>query len=185
MKAIHELNKYEIPLCLLFNRANHFRLVSLFFSAISRLANGVFWYVLILMLPIIHGLEAVTASLHMVISGLLGLAVYKWLKVTTRRVRPYNFHNNIFQSAPALDKFSFPSGHIQHAVSFTLVLLYYYPEWALLVVPFTMLVALSRIVLGLHYPSDVAIGAIIGFVISQGSIIVLQLINASPSDTVL
>ena len=126
------------------------------------------------MLPIIHGSEAINAIVHMVISGLIGLAVYKWLKLSIRRVRPYNFHANIFQSAPALDKFSFPSGHVQHAVSFTFVLLHYYPEWALLVIPFTMLIALSRVVLGLHYPSDVAIGAIIGFVISQGSILLLN-----------
>ena len=174
MKVIDELNKYEIPLCLLFNRANHFRQISVFFAAISRLGNGVFWYVLILMLPIVYGMEAMHVMLHMVVSGLLGLAIYKWLKTNVRRVRPYNYHDNILQSTPALDKFSFPSGHSQHAISFTLVLVYYYPEWALLVVPFTLLVALSRVVLGLHYPSDVVIGTVIGVVISQGSILFLQ-----------
>ena len=174
MKVLHDLNKHEIPLCLLFNRANQCRPVSLLLSAVSRLGNGVFWYVLIVMLPVIHGVEVMSAVVHMVAAGLLGLVVYKWLKVTTRRVRPYNYHDNIFRNVPALDQFSFPSGHIQHAISFSLILIYYYPEWALLVLPFTALVALSRLVLGLHYPSDVVIGATIGLVISQGSISLLQ-----------
>lgn len=175
MKTIHRLNEQEIPLCLLFNRVNHLKPVSLFFAMISRLGNGVFWYVLILMLPLIHGATAINASLHMALSGVVCLLVYKWLKSSTERVRPYSYHNAIFQNVAALDQFSFPSGHTLHAVSFTLVLLHYYPEWAALVMPFTVLVALSRVVLGLHYPSDVLIGAALGAGIAQGSIYLLYL----------
>ena len=40
----------------------------------------------------------------------------------------------------------------------------------MLVVPFTSLVALSQVVLGLHYPSDVTIGALLGFALASGSI---------------
>ena len=61
-----------------------------------------------------------------------------------------------------LDEFSFPSGHTLHAVSFTLIALAYVPMLAPLLVPFTLLVALSRIVLGLHYPSDVLAATVIG-----------------------
>jgi undecaprenyl-diphosphatase len=35
-------------------------------------------------------------------------------------------------------------------------------------VPFTLLVALSRVVLGLHYPSDVLAGAAVGALVAQG-----------------
>jgi undecaprenyl-diphosphatase len=61
-----------------------------------------------------------------------------------------------------LDEFSFPSGHTLHAVSFTLVALAYFPVLAPVLVPFTVLVALSRVVLGLHYPSDVLAATVIG-----------------------
>jgi len=67
---------------------------------------------------------------------------------------------------PPLDEFSFPSGHTLHAVSFTIVALTWFPALAPLLVPFTVLVAASRVVLGLHYPSDVlaatAIGGVLG-----------------------
>ncbi|MFC6685825.1 phosphatase PAP2 family protein [Marinobacter koreensis] len=36
------------------------------------------------------------------------------------------------------------------------------PDLALAVLPFTISVALSRVVLGLHYPSDVLAGAVLG-----------------------
>lgn len=176
MKRLHQLNAHEIPLCLLFNRINHLRPVSLFFALISRLGDGVFWYVLMLLLPVFYGLEAIQVSLHMAIVSMVGLGLYKWLKLSTVRVRPYRFNENILQNVAALDQFSFPSGHTLHAVSFSAVLLNYYPEWAILVVPFAALVALSRVILGLHYPSDVLIGALLGLGLAQGSIALVSVI---------
>jgi undecaprenyl-diphosphatase len=174
MKLLHQLNDREIPLCLIFNRANHLKPISLLFAAISRLGNGVFWYVLILMLPALYGRAALPVSLHMALVGLAGVLVYKWLKTSTERVRPYSHNGDIFQNVAALDQFSFPSGHTLHAVSFSWVLLHYYPEWAVLVVPFAALVALSRVVLGLHYPSDVLMGALLGAGLAQGSFCLLS-----------
>lgn len=174
MKLLHQLNDREIPLCLIFNRANHLKPISLLFAAISRLGNGVFWYVLILMLPALYGRAALPVSLHMALVGLAGVLVYKWLKTSTGRVRPYSHNVDIFQNVAALDQFSFPSGHTLHAVSFSWVLLHYYPEWAVLVIPFAALVALSRVVLGLHYPSDVLIGALLGAGLARGSFCLLS-----------
>lgn len=169
MKMLHRLNAQEIPVCLIFNRINHLKPVSLFFAAISRLGNGVFWYVLILMLPLIHGTAALAVSAHMALTGMVCLLIYKLLKTSTERQRPYSFDDSVYQNVAALDQFSFPSGHTLHAVNFTLVLLAYYPQWMMLVVPFTILVALSRVVLGLHYPSDVLAGALLGLLVSQAS----------------
>lgn len=153
---------------------NHLKPVSLFFAVISRLGNGVFWYVLMLMLPLIYGTAAMPAVMHMLFAAWVCLLIYRKLKNTTARVRPYHFNHNILQNVAALDQFSFPSGHTLHAVSFSIILLNYYPEWALLVVPFSTLVALSRVILGLHYPSDVLMGAGLGVAVGLGSIALLQ-----------
>jgi undecaprenyl-diphosphatase len=78
-------------------------------------------------------------------------------------------HQHIAAGTQPLDQFSFPSGHTLHAVAFTLVACSYYPTLAVLLVPFTLLVAASRLVLGLHYPSDVLAGAVLGALIVLAS----------------
>ncbi|MEE4659704.1 MAG: phosphatase PAP2 family protein [Halieaceae bacterium] len=170
MGLLQRIGEAEMNLCLAFNRASLRPVPGRVFAVVSRLGDGVFWYVLMIALPVIHGWEAIWASLHMAVVGVVALPIYKWLKHTTVRSRPCDREVLIHRSVPALDQFSFPSGHTMHAVGFTIVLLAYYPEWALLVVPFTALVALSRLVLGLHYPSDVLAGAGIGATVAMVSL---------------
>jgi undecaprenyl-diphosphatase len=109
----------------------------------------------------------------MLACGAVGLAVYKVLKRRLVRERPYVWHPEIGCGAPPLDRFSFPSGHTLHAVCFSTVALASLPELAWLLLPFTALVAASRVVLGLHYPTDVLAGAVIGFVIARSGLTLL------------
>ena len=112
---------------------------------------------------------AVVPVLHMAAAGLACTLLYKWLKAKTLRPRPFEFYREIILSVPPLDRYSFPSGHTLHAVAFSLVALAYYPALALVLLPFTLLVAASRLVLGLHYPSDVLAGAAIGAAVAGAS----------------
>ena len=106
----------------------------------------------------------------MLAAGLTGTLIYKWLKQKTLRPRPYQVRQDVFMSGKPLDHFSFPSGHTLHAVAFGLVALFYYPLLAMVLIPFIAMVGISRVVLGLHYPSDVLAGAAIGYVIAFASI---------------
>ncbi len=160
--ALSRLGEYELPFCLLFNRANHRRSTRTLFGFVSRLGDGVLWYGLILLLPLLYGGDALAPVTHMMLVGLISLLVYKAIKLATLRDRPCTASPSIVRTVSPLDQYSFPSGHTLHAVAFTLVLVSYYPEFAWLTVPFTALVALSRLVLGLHYPSDVVAGGLIG-----------------------
>jgi undecaprenyl-diphosphatase len=114
---------------------------------------------------VFKGTEGLTSVIHMAAAGLVGTLLYKWLKGKTLRPRPYQVRQDIYLTGTPLDKFSFPSGHTLHAVVFTVVALSYFPQLSFLLVPFTLMVALSRVVLGLHYPSDVIAGALIGSLI--------------------
>jgi len=57
-----------------------------------------------------------------------------------------------------------------HAVAFTIIAVAYYPMLAWLLVPFSLLVAMSRLILGLHYPSDVLAGAALGALVAASSL---------------
>jgi undecaprenyl-diphosphatase len=96
--------------------------------------------------------------------------LYKFLKQRFVRERPYISHLRIRVGARPLDRYSFPSGHTLHAVSFAILFSFYFPVLLWIVVPFAALVALSRVVLGLHYPTDVAVGALIGASLALASL---------------
>lgn len=168
----------DLFLCSLLNRANRREHVGRLFALFSRLGDGIFWYALIALLPFLHGAGAITISLHMALTGLAALLIYKWLKARTSRPRPFMVSDAIIRRVPPLDEYSFPSGHTLHAVAFSLVLLSHLPEWFWVVVPFSVLVAASRPVLGLHYPSDVLAGAMIGALVAGSSIAAASLLLA-------
>ena len=133
-----------------------------YFAAVSRLGDGVFWYALMGMLLVIDGMAGLRASLHLALTGLVALILYKALKRWTKRPRPFTSDVRIRAWVAPLDEFSFPSGHTLHAVAFSLVAMAHYPLLAWLLVPFTASVAASRVMLGLHYPSDVLAATGIG-----------------------
>jgi undecaprenyl-diphosphatase len=130
--------------------------------AVSRFGDGWLWYAVIASLPWAGGAVGPSVAVRMIAVGAVDLIVYKIIKRWIARPRPYRTCPGIRACAPSLDEFSFPSGHTLHSVAFSLILTVYYPALAIVVWPFTVLVAVSRIVLGLHYPSDVVVGAVIG-----------------------
>jgi len=138
--------------------------------AASRLGDGIFWYCLILSMPVVFGEAGLYPALRMAVAGFVGVAVYKYLKSRLVRERPFLSFNGIVAGAAPLDRYSFPSGHTLHAVSFTLLATASFPSLAWVLVPFAALVAASRVVLGLHYPSDVVAGGLIGAGLAFGAL---------------
>lgn len=153
------LNRHvaKAPLC------NTFRIA-------SRLGDGVVWYALILALPFLYGQTALRPALTMAATGIFGVVLYKWLKRTFVRERPFITHVGIARAMAPLDRYSFPSGHTLHAVSFTWQAVASFPELGWVLIPLASLIAASRVVLGLHYPSDVLVGALIGALLASAGL---------------
>ncbi len=159
---LQKFNDWDIDLCQACNDLSRDLSTRKIFKLISRLGDGIFWYMLMSVLLLRFQADALPAVLHMLAVGLSGTVLYKLIKKKTLRPRPFNVYPSIICNGHALDQFSFPSGHTLHAVSFSIVAVAYFPALIWLVLPFTVLVALSRPILGLHYPSDVLVGALIG-----------------------
>ena len=168
--GLERLRLWDSALCIRFNGAVRIAPVRLVFRVVSRLGDGVFWYSLMLALLAAGGATALGPVARMAGTGLACTLIYKWLKSKTSRPRPFAVENAVRAGADPLDPFSFPSGHTLHAVAFSMVAIAYYPMLAWLLVPFTLLVAASRVVLGLHYPSDVLAGAALGALIATAGV---------------
>ncbi len=138
------------------------RAVRAFFVVVSRIGDGAFWYALVLALPFAFGRAALPAAGAMAATGLAGLLAYRWLKHRLVRERPFVRHRDILPGTVPLDRYSFPSGHTLHAVSFTWQAVHFAPDLGFVLVPLAAMIAASRVVLGLHYPTDVLVGAGLG-----------------------
>tara|TARA_Y100000815_G_scaffold159615_1_gene144934 strand:- start:235 stop:726 length:492 start_codon:yes stop_codon:yes gene_type:complete len=149
--------------------------VRLFFKSISRLGDGVFWYSLALSLILLQGVEGLAAVGHMTVTGLICVAIYSQLKNRLVRQRPFISWDDIRAHTAPLDLYSFPSGHTMNAVNFAVLFSVFFPALFWLVVPFALLVALSRVILGMHYPTDVLVGACLGLLISYLSLLIWPL----------
>lgn len=92
----------------------------------------------------------------------LELIAYWILKNTIKRDRPTSME--IFQGAWIIpsDKFSFPSGHTAAAFVFATLCLHFYPLFAPAAYVWASLIGASRVCLGVHFPSDIVAGMILG-----------------------
>ena len=167
LKGLARIQRFEHDLCVTLNRSSRNWIIARFFAAVSRLGDGVVWYSLMALMALTQGDNGLRAAATMAITGLTGVTIYKLLKSNLVRERPYIGHPNIQVGSQPLDSYSFPSGHTLHAVLFTIIAVAWFPALAAVLIPLAVLIALSRVILGLHYPTDVMVGALIGWSLAE------------------
>lgn len=86
------------------------------------------------------------------------------LKKICRRVRPCQQPGGPPQRAPIPDHGSFPSGHTLHATLAAVAVINFLPALALFAIAIAVTMGLSRVILGVHYPSDVVAGGSLGLI---------------------
>ena len=128
----------------------------------TRGGDGWFWYALAGILLCYggpHRFEAVGSGLA---AAVVGIFLFRVLKHSSRRKRPCEIEPHCWASILPPDKYSFPSGHSITAFGIAIAIGLFYPQLqgCLLVIAF--LIAASRIILGMHFLSDVLAGSVIG-----------------------
>ena len=114
---IARVDAAEYGICRRLNRGASFPIPRLVFRIASRLGDGVIWYVLLALLPLLYGSVAIRPCVMMALTGVVGVVLYKFLKKIFVRERPFITHSSIDLAMAPLDRYSFPSGHTLHAVA--------------------------------------------------------------------
>jgi membrane-associated phospholipid phosphatase len=86
------------------------------------------------------------------------------MKLGFKRERPFNAYPNDIIKHSSGGSYSFPSGHTSMAFNVATALTLNYPRWYVYIPAYVWAsgVGYSRMYLGVHYPSDVLVGAIVG-----------------------
>ncbi|MGA9705031.1 phosphatase PAP2 family protein [Pseudomonas sp.] len=136
------------------------RTVRLFIVACSRGGDGWLWWSAGLLVLSFGGTDRLQAFSAAFLSACSAVLLFARLKVHIRRPRPHGPHRWARIAAP--DQFSFPSGHSMTAFAVCSALFDFYPHWWPILLVIAVAVATSRVILGLHYLTDVLAGAVIG-----------------------
>ena len=144
------------------NGLPHSTLSDRYISTLSDLGEGLGWVAGGAALAMLGGRKGRRAGLATALASLAATSiVQKQVKPVFRRVRPFvNREARVVGTRP-IDH-SFPSGHSASSFAAATALSIYYPKAAPLAFAVAGGVAASRVHLGVHFPSDVAVGAAIG-----------------------
>lgn len=128
----------------------------------SRLGDGPAYLVLGLVLLYTEPFSGPLFFVQALAAFLLELPLYVLLKQVIRRPRPSELPDALEALIQPSDRFSFPSGHAGAAFLMATLITLHYPVWALAAYPLALIIGFSRVVLGVHYPTDIVAGAVLG-----------------------
>ncbi len=148
------------------------RWVRVWMLGATRLGDGWLWSVLALLLSL-RGGEAHKVMATGALAAGLASALLVMLKRRVRRPRPCDLGSFPQFDVRPPDRWSFPSGHAMNAFAVCTVLARAFPALSPALLLTAASIAASRVVLGLHFMSDVVVGSILGVAIGAATHVAL------------
>jgi len=138
------------------------RWIRIWMLAATRGGDGWLWYAMGAVILLIGGEDRFYAVAAAMLAVATGIALFLELKKITGRRRPCALEPHCWAHLLPPDQFSFPSGHTITAFAVAVSLSCFYPALTAGLLFCAVSVASSRILLGMHFLSDVVAGALIG-----------------------
>jgi len=163
------MDKFEIKFVKYFNHLGGRRL-DVFLGFINSIRFLAFFWIMLVLFAVVRDPEiaksfliavSLVAILHFGITE--GILKHLLLYVIPKRKRPYAAYPEMIK--PIGKKFSdssFPSSHMTTTVAMFFVITFFYPSVIIPAIILVFLMAFSRLHNGMHYPSDILVGIILG-----------------------
>jgi undecaprenyl-diphosphatase len=150
------------------------RWVRLWMICATRGGDGWLWYAMGLVMLLFGGLQRFTAVGAAALAAGTGIILFLALKKMTGRRRPCAIEPHCWSTLLPPDRFSFPSGHTITAFAVSISLGAFYPHLLPGLLFVATSVALSRVMLGMHFFSDVLAGAVLGSGLGYAAALLLR-----------
>lgn len=150
-RLMHKVNRWTPP-----------KWLRLWMIWATRAGDGWLWYAVGLAIGLLGGQERWAAIEAGATAAYAGIALFECLKRLANRRRPCDTEPHCWAELLPPDRFSFPSGHSMTAFSVCVSLSLFYPALLPLLLFCALSIAASRILLGMHFLSDVIVGSCLG-----------------------
>jgi undecaprenyl-diphosphatase len=161
MKLINSIHKYDVFMFIWLNNVSIHRALVRIARYVSKTADGILYVLLAAGLYFTQGSTDPLLQ-TLLLAFAIERPVYFVLKNSFKRHRPQQALQNFRSVITPSDHFSFPSGHTSAAVMVATLVGYFFPPLMVVLYLWAAMVGFSRVVLGVHFPTDTLVGAILG-----------------------
>ncbi len=169
MKLIYSVHKYDVFMFTCLINAGMYRYLAVCARYISRTGDGHLYLLSGTFIYLEEGIQSLILQ-ALLLAFLIERPLYFILKNSFRRNRPQAALKGFSSLVKPSDQFSFPSGHTSAAFMVATISGYFMPVFLLPLLLWAALVGFSRVVLGVHFPTDTLVGMILGVSVAVFSI---------------